>query len=338
MTHSQDELAAEYRVLRQECGLINHAGTAVLRVSGRGATGFLTRVSSRNVDFLLEGQILPALLINDDGDLVAEILVHCEGDTFRLEVARDRAVAAIERLRAAASASPQVTVEELGDIRVIAVEGPRSPVVAQQFLSLQIASMAYPSFVNETWNGHPLLVSRTGVSGEYGFKFQVPADVADELAAALRAAGATPVSQDALDICRLEMRFPNLTHEAPEDSATPFTVGLQWMVDFGHDFPGRTALLNRVQSDPQEALVCWRASAETEVPSRGTPLLASGTTIGRVRHALYSPGLDCVIGVADVDAELAASGLELALGEPGVPVRTISSPFRVATSLGVKLG
>jgi aminomethyltransferase len=340
MTPSRDQLAEQYRVIRHECALVEHINTAVLQVSGSGATGFLSQVCSRSVEFLLEGQILPALLINENGDLVAEVLVHCEGSSFRIEVAHDRAAAAGDRLRATAEASPQVTVEDLGDIKVIALEGPGSPAIAQKFLSLSVASMAYPSFVTETWHDHPLLISRTGVSGEYGFKFHARMGVADELAETLVAEGAHPVSQEALDICRLEMRFPNLTQEAPEESATPFTVGLQWMVDFGHDFPGRTALLNRVQNDQPDALVCWQTEADTDVPAPGTPLLAEGTAIGKVRHALYSPGLERVIGVADLDAELAASGLDLALGalgEPATPIRTISSPFRVATSLGLRL-
>lgn len=337
MTTTEGRLAEQYRIIRRECALLAHEDTAVLRVSGSGATGVLSRACSRSVDFLLEGQILPALLISENGDLVAELLVHCEGAAFAIEVARDRAAAAIDLLRTGADAD--VSVEEVSDVRVLALEGPLSPGVAQQFLSLQVASMAYPSFVRETWNGHTLLVSRTGVSGEYGFKFHVPAGAADALARALTAAGAQRVEQEALDVCRLEMRFPNLAYEAREESATPFTVGLQWMVDFGHDFPGRTALLNRVQNDPQEKLVCWKAAADTEIPAAGTPLRAADSTVGRVRHALYSPGLECVIGVADLDAACAASGLDLSLGDngDGIPVRTISSPFRVATSLGTPL-
>ena len=44
-----------------------------------------------------------------------------------------------------------------------------------------------------------------------------------------------------------------------------------------------------------------------------------------------------MIGVADLEADLAVSGLDLALGEPQTPIRTVSSPFLVATSLGVRL-
>jgi aminomethyltransferase len=323
-----------YHIIRNECALVDHNTTTIVRVSGPGSTALLSRACSRSVDFLLEGQILSALLINESGDLVAELLVYCQGGTFLLEVDADRAAASIDLLRAGTADDPDVVVEEVVDVRVIGLEGPLSPAIAQQYLSLRVDSMAYPSFVIETYEGQPLLVSRTGISGEYGFKFHVPAAAAEGFVAGLLAAGAVQVDADALEVCRLEMRFPNLTREAPEPDATPFTVGLQWMVDFGHEFPGKLALLNRIQNEQSSSLVCWRMDAATDVPDAGTALCASETPVGRVRHALYSPGLDCVIGVADVDRAIAVSGLELSLAGSDVEVRTVSAPFRKATSLG----
>jgi aminomethyltransferase len=332
------DVSAEYHVIRHESGLVDYAGAGVLRVSGAGATAFLSRICSRSVDFLLEGQILPALLISDEGYLSAEVLVHCEGSGFLIEVWPDRAVAARERLISAAAELPDVTVTDLSaGTRVLALEGPASPAIAQTLLSLRVSSMAYPSFVSEQWNGIPILVSRTGVSGEYGFKFHIAAEHGDQLAEALREKGAVPVGREALDICRLEMRFANLERESAGNPVTPFTVGLQWMVDFRHDFLGRDALLSLRQQDVTESPVCFQAEADTEIPVPGTPLLASGTEIGRVRHAMYSPGLRKVIGIADLESDLAVSGLDLALGGPQIPVRTVSSPFLVATSLGVRL-
>ena len=285
------DVSAEYNVIRHKSGLVDYAGAGVFRVSGAGATTFLSRICSRSMDFLLEGQILPALLINDEGYLSAEVLVHCEGNGFLVEVWPDRATAAGERLASAAAQEPDVTVVDLSaDTRVLALEGPNSPVIAQTLLSLRVSSMAYPSFVVEQWNGAPLLVSRTGVSGEYGFKFHIAAEHGDRLAAALEEKGAVPVGREALDICRLEMRFANLEQEAADDRVTPFAVGLQWMVDFRHDFMGRDALLSLRQQEITESPVCFQAEADTEIPAPGTPLLASGTPIGRVRHAMYSPG------------------------------------------------
>ncbi len=338
MEASYGDVTEEYQVVRQGCGLVDYAGTGVYRVSGPGAAEFLSRICSRSVDFLLEGQILSALLVDDDGALISDVLVHCEADGFRLEVWPDRTAAAGPWLSGAAGSAAGVTVDDIsGQVHVYGLEGPRSPGIARTFLSFPISSMAYPSFVMETWQEQPILVSRTGVSGEYGFKFHVPVELAEALATALVERGAVRVGREALDICRMEMRFVNLERETPDGSATPFSVGLQWMVDFGHEFRGRESLLNRRQTDPGETLVCWQAQEETQVPTRGTPLLASGSAIGTVRHAVFSPGLNRVIGVAALDADLAASGLDLALGEPTVPVRTISAPFLVATSLNTPL-
>jgi aminomethyltransferase len=338
MEETHTDVSDQYHVIRENCGLVDYAGAGVFQVTGSDATEFLSRICSRNMDFLLEGQILPALLITDDGYLAAEVLVHCESRGFRVEAWPDSAAVVRERLTSAAADEPGVTVDDLSAAtRVLALEGPRSPAIAQTMLSFRISSMAYPSFVAEMWEGVPLLISRTGVSGEYGFKFHVSSRSADLLADKLQAQGAVPVGRAALDICRMEMRFANLEREVGDRQETPFSVGLQWMVDFGHDFRGKEALLRNRAASTQESLVCWRANGEIEVPEPGTPLLASGTPIGRVRYALFSPGLDRVIGVADLEADIAVSGLTLALGADEAPVHTVSSPFVVATSLGVKI-
>lgn len=334
MTVTTPAVIEGYHLIRSGCALVDRSATTVVRVSGSDAAGLLSRVCSRSVDFLLEGQILSALLTTESGTLVAELLVHCLGSEFRLEVDAERATAVVELLRSAAGDG--TTVDTLDDLRVLAIEGPESPAIAQQFVSLRVDSMAYPSFVVETFEGAPLLVSRTGVSGEYGFAFHVGEASAPALLAALERAGAVPVELDALEICRLEMRFPHLSSEAPEPDATPFSVGLQWMVDFAHDFPGKLALLNHGQNERTTAPVCWQADGVRDVPERGSTLVAGGSAVGRVRHALYSPGLDCVIGIADMPLDLAASGLELALPS-GAAARTVSAPFRKATSLGRRM-
>jgi aminomethyltransferase len=334
-----EKLSAEYQAIRTGCGLVDHAGTGVLRVTGTGATAFISRICSRSADFLLEGQVLPALILDDEGTLLAEVLVLCEEDGFRIEVWPDLADAARGRLVSAAVDEPQVVVEDLSaGTRVLAVEGPKAPGIAQQFLPFPTSTMAYPSFVAVQWQGIPLLISRTGVSGEYGFKFHIAVEQAGKLTAALQESGAVPVGRAALDVCRMEVRFANLERESGPGPLTPFAVGLQWMVDFGHDFLGRDALLQRRESEDTTRLVCWQAGDDgSDVPEPGTPLTIEGNTVGRVRHAVFSPGLSRVIGVADVESDLAASGLDMAIGEQAQPVRTISSPFLVATSLSVPI-
>jgi aminomethyltransferase len=298
----------EYQALRGGTGLVDYEGVGLFHVSGPNAPGFLGHVATRPVDFLLEGQIWPA-----------------------------QAEAAGAHLAATAAEFTDVEVTDVsGGSRVFGCEGPESFKVVQKFLDFPIASMAYRSFVSTTHGNVPLLVSRTGVTGEYGFKLHVPVDHAAELRGELVSLGAREAGLDAIDICRLETRFANLERESGGAAVTPFDLGLQWMVDFGRDFVGADALRERWNAQGARVPVCWQGpEGSGEVPPPGTAIGLADQPVGEVTHGTYSPTLDRVVGTARVDRAIAASGLEFTLGS--TTVRTVSAPFLVATSFGVSM-
>jgi aminomethyltransferase len=340
MKNVYTDTAEEYRALRGGAGLVDYEGAGLIEVSGPNAAAFLGDVSSRNVDFLLEGQISAALVLDEDGAILTEVLIYCRGTDYLVEIWPAQAQRARTHILAAAASFDGAEAQDVSDAyRVIGIEGPESPKIASGFLPFPISSMAYRSFVSAEWDGGgPLQLSRTGVSGEYGYKFQVPAGSADALRAGLVDAGATEVGLDAVDVCRMEMRFPNLERESAGEQITPFDIGLQWMVDFQHDFAGKDSLLERWKDGPQRLPVCFVAAEGLSTPpASGTPLSVEGTRIGAVAHAVYSPSLDRVIGTARVEPSVASSGVDYALGDGAHPVSTISAPFLVATSFGVPL-
>jgi aminomethyltransferase len=332
--------AEEYRALRGSSGLVDYEGVGLIRVSGPNAAALLGDVSSRNVDFLLEGQISAALVLDDDGAILGEVLIYCRGTDYLVEIWPSQAERTRAHILAAAARFDGAEAEDdSGAFRVFGIEGPASPKIAAAFLPFPISSMAYRSFVSTDWDGGvPLLLSRTGVSGEYGYKFHVPHEAGDALRARLVEAGATEVGVGALDVCRMEMRFPNLERESAGEQVTPFDLGLQWMVDFQHDFTGKDSLLERWKEGPAQLPVCFVAAEGLDTPpGAGTPLSIGDTEIGKVAHAVYSPTLGRVIGTARVEPTVASSGLDYALGGEEHPVSTVSAPFMVATSFGVPL-
>jgi aminomethyltransferase len=327
----------EYQALRGGTGLVDYEGAGLYILAGPGAAGFLGRVSTRAVDFLLDGQISAALLLREDGTIVAETLVHGRGREYLVEVWPAQAQAAGEHLRAVAADDPDVTLTDVSDQhRLFGLEGPESFRIIQKFLDFPVASMAYRSFAQTTHGDDALLISRTGVTGEYGFKLWVPAAHEAELRTELIGLGAREVGTDAIDICRLETRFVNIERESGEAAVTPFDLGLQWMADFGGEFIGAAALRAAQETPGSRQPVCWQAGeGVTAVPAAGAPLELADGPVGEVTNAAYSPKLNRVIGTASVERAVAASGLEFALGSS--TVRTISAPFLVASSFGISM-
>lgn len=337
MKNVYTDTSSEYQAVRGTCGLVDYQGVGLVEVSGTGATAFLGAVCTRGVDFLLEGQISSALVLREDGTVLSEATIHCTGSDYVVEIWPAQAAATTEHLLAAVAAHPDATVTDVSaDYAVFGVEGPESPQVAQKLLPFPVSSMAYRSFVTAEHGEHTLLISRTGVTGEYGYKAHVPAAAAADLRAELASLGATEVGVDALDVCRMEMRFANIEAESGGTPQPPFSYGLQWMVDFNHEFIGKEALQASWAAGLPTAPVCWVAGdGVTEAPASGATVTVGDADVGAVAHAVFSPKLGRVIGTALVDSEVAASGLEYTVGD--ATINTISAPFLVATSFGVPL-
>lgn len=336
MQNPTTALSDQYGDLRRATGLIDYADVGLFVVGGPAAASFLGQVATRSVDFLLEEQVSAVLLLHEDGTVLAEALVHCRGTDYLVEVWPAQAEAARAHLSAAAAAASDVNLTDVSTAhRVFGLEGPESAKIIQKLLPFPVASMAYRSFVTVDYGGDALLISRTGVTGEYGYKIHVPTAQAETLYQELIGLGARECGRDAVDICRMETRFVNLERESA-DPLTPFEHGLQWMVDMSREFIGRDALVARWTEGIARLPVCWTAEVgDPAVPAAGTPVLLGGEQVGVVAHAVFSPSLERVVGVARLDARVAAAGIELTLGTSAI--RTVSAPFLVATSFGVPL-
>jgi aminomethyltransferase len=334
LTATTDRTVEDYGVLRGATGLIDYPGVALLTVAGPQAAAFLGRVCTRGVDFLLEGQISSILLLADDGTVTAEALIHCRGTEYLVQVWPDQAAAARELFTAAAAEDPDITVTDAGgELATLGIEGPEAFKIIQKFLDFPVASMAYRSFATVEHGGTPLLISRTGVTGEYGYTLHVGVESAAGLRAELIALGAKEVGRAAVDVCRMETRFVNLEKEAGGAALTPFELGLQWMVDANQEFTGKAALFERWAAGTSRLPVCFETTGD--IPAPGTPITAGEAEVGAVAYAVFSPTLEKVVGVARVDRVVAASGLDLTVG--GATAHTTSAPFLVATSFGIPL-
>ena len=154
-------------------------------------------------------------------------------------------------------------------------------------------------------NGIPLVVSRTGWSGEWGYEIYLrDGERGDELWEGLMAAGAPfgirPCAPSA--IRRIEAGFLSCRADVAEDD-TPFHLNMQRLVnlDDGFDFIGKPALLQTRERGINRRL--------TGVVLEGEPLTApqarwwnaynnNGERVGKIRHSVYSPTLQKNIGVA----------------------------------------
>ena len=172
-------------------------------------------------------------------------------------------------------------------------------------------------------------MSRTGYTGERGYEILLPAEDGDAVAERLLAAGAVPCGLAARDTLRLEQGYLLSGQEFQRDH-TPLEAGQERLVDFDHEFVGRSALEKQRTDGPAVRLVGLVVEEEGAIPRHGTPVHLGDVVLGAATSGGLSPTLGHGIALAYLPREHAAPGTEVTLTLHGrdVPARVTSLPFR----------
>jgi aminomethyltransferase len=322
---------AEVGGVRTAAGLfdVSHMGEA--SVTGEGALAFLQRVTTNDVSKLVPGRAQYSLLLNEAGGVVDDILVYCAGpdDYFVVLNAgcKDKDWAWLEAQAAGASG---VTLKDLSDeTALIAVQGPQAvELVARAADEDRVAELARFTFAAGQIAGVPLLLSRTGYTGEDGFEIFCGWDDAPRLWQALTDWGAAPAGLGARDVLRLEAAYSLYGHELDADTS-PFESGVGWAVKMRKgDFVGRAALQGAA---PRRQIVGLRMD-ERAIPREGYAVHDAGEggrRVGETTSGTWSPTVKAGVALARLESERAAPGARVVVDIRGrrAPATVVPLPF-----------
>jgi aminomethyltransferase len=185
----------------------------------------------------------------------------------------------------------------------LAVQGPRSVEVMRELFP-EAASLAFMRCVESSFKRRPVIVTRSGYTGEIGFELFTFQDVArdlwQEIRDAMEAFEGMPCGLAARDVLRLEMGYPLYGQDLFE-SVTALEAGLSWAVSFDKgEFRGRAALLMQQEGGLPSKLVGLRMHERRHIPRAHYPVLIGDQLIGEVTSGTYSPLTGTGIGLAFV--------------------------------------
>jgi aminomethyltransferase len=321
-------IVEEHRAVREGAGLfdVSHLGRVELR--GPGALTSLQRLATNDASKLEAGRAQYSLLLNERGGIVDDIFVYREPDGYLIVVNAATTEKDLAWMR------PRVENAELIDrtaeIATISLQGPSAVRLLAPLVDADVTQLRRNQHVEARVQGAPMLVARTGYTGERGLELFPPAaDAARLFERLLELEGVKPCGLGARDTLRLEAGN-RLYGQDMDESTTPLEVGLGWVVEFDKgDFVGREALLRQRESGgPSRQLVGFE-TLERAVPRHDAAVYVGGQAVGRVTSGSYAPSLGRNIGFAFVPPEAAAPGSEIAVevrGRP-VPARVVDTPF-----------
>ncbi len=168
-------------------------------------------------------------------------------------------------------------------------------------------------------HGIPVMVSRTGYTGELGYEIFCHPDNAEEVWDAVWEAGQAhniaPLGLEALDMLRVEAGLIFAGYEFC-DQTDPFEAGISFTVPLKskeEDFIGREALVRRSES-PHRKLVGLELTTE-EIAGNGEGVFIGRNQVGEITSGTYSPILKKNIALARLDVTAAEIGKELEVGK-----------------------
>jgi len=309
------ELDAQYRQLREECGLLDRSARGKLIVSGGEAAEYLQGQLTNDVEALAPGEGLYAALLDRKGHMQADMRVL---RTAEEELWLDTEAEALEPTRRHLEmykigrdvAVADVTAERA----VLSLIGPRSVEIA--------GTAALPEHASEAVKIEGVECLAVGTAGG----IDLIAKAADAAAPrdALLAAVAAEIGEEAAEVARIEAGVPRFGAEMSAETmpaeagiverAVSFTKGCY----IGQEPVARLHYKGR----PNRHLRGLELSAPAE---RGAALRLGEKEVGRVGSACVSPARG-PIALAIVRRE-AEPGAELAVGEDGVTARVTDLPF-----------
>jgi len=304
-----------------------------VEVTGPDAAEFMQMLTCRDLSTMSIGQCKYILITNQAGGLLNDpVLLRLGANHFWISLADSDILLWAQGV--AVHSGMDVTLHE-PDVSPLQLQGPKSGDIMKALFGQGIGDLKYYWLRELELDGIPLVVSRTGWSTELGYEIYLQDGArGDELWEKIMAVGGPLGLQPGhtSSIRRIESGI--LSYHADADSETnPFELGLDRLVnlDMEADFIGKAAL-QRIQhegvSRKQVGLVL-----DTE-PLTGSntsfwSIARSGTTVGKVTSAVYSPRLEQNIALAMIAVEASELGtaLEVTTSTRTVCATVVERPF-----------
>lgn len=331
-------IVAEHRATREKATLFDISHMGRFRLDGEQAADFLDRVLTRRVKDLEPGKIRYALVTNDEGGVLDDVLVYHLVDSreqpfYWLVVNAGNRETIANWLEHHRSPANEVSIsDQTTRTAMIAIQGPYALRTAQPLFPFPVADLDYYTGRVTMLLGDEVTMSRTGYTGEDGVEIIMPAESAREVWASLLAAGrdigVIPAGLGARDTLRLEAAMPLYGHELSEQ-INPFQAGLGFAVNLrGRTFPGCVALARQRENQYQPRRV-GLALAGKRVARQHCQIKSGTRPVGEVTSGTFSPTLNRPIAMGYVAAEYSQTGCPLTLDIRGheTAARVVPLPF-----------
>jgi aminomethyltransferase len=322
-------ITVEHKAVRERCGLfdVSHMGEFIVR--GARAVEFVNYVTTNDVAALAIGQVHYSTILNERGTIEDDCLVYRFADRVMMVVNASNVAKDFAHI-ARHAADFGVTIEDVSDdMGLLALQGPMAARILQPLTRTDLSQIGYYHFAEGSVGGMPMIISRTGYTGEDGFELYHDVQYSERLWDTLMSAGdVTPAGLGARDTLRLEMGMALYGNDI-DDTVTPLEANLAWLVKLKKGAFVGSPVLNSQKANGVTKKLIGFTLGDRNIARHGYPVFANGTASGAVCSGTMSPTLGTPIGTCYLPADLAKEGttFEIEIRGKRVPATVVRPPF-----------
>ncbi|MBN9400978.1 MAG: glycine cleavage system aminomethyltransferase GcvT ['Candidatus Kapabacteria' thiocyanatum] len=326
----------EHNVVRTGVGVFDVSHMGEFEVRGADALAMIQKITVNDASKLAPGKAQYSAMCYGDGGIVDDLLVYHRGDHYMLVVNG----ANVEKdwnwiVENAAEFSDVKLTNESDNVHLLAVQGPKAIATLKKLTDADLENVAYYSFIDGTLAGVPMIISRTGYTGEPGFElyfrgdFTAARSVVDALFTAGEEYGIEWIGLGARDTLRLEKGYCLYGNDI-DNTTNPIEAGLGWITKLAKgSFNGSGVITATKEAGPARKLVGFVMKSEKLIPRQNYEIVSNGDVVGKVTSGNVSPGLNTGIGLGYVRVDLAAPGTAIEIKARGTtfPAEVAKIPF-----------
>ncbi len=290
----------EHTAVRDACGVFDVSHLGVVEIVGADAAAIISNAFTNDVTVLQDGEAQYTLCLSEAGTVVDDLIVYRSNSTQFRAIPNASNTAAVAAALEVHTSGRDAVVTVTQNATILALQGPATAAALHHISAAldlclpDLATIGYMTFRHIRLNGTPVMLSRTGYTGEYGFELVSDAPSGQALFAAALDAGVVPCGLAARDTLRLEMGYPLHGHELTA-TATPLRRNVGFAVrKTDVNFVGGQAL----QSMPTPTQVMRGVKTSGRRPLRdGMTVYYDNQPVGTLTSGGISPTLGVGIGL-----------------------------------------
>lgn len=308
-----DSIKTEHHSVRSSVGIFDVSHMGEIEVTGPDALALMNRLTTNDVSNLEPGTGHYSGITNENGVLLDDTIVYARDEQTYLFIPNaghddemhDRWCTYRDQWGLTATVENKTT-----EYAMFAVQGPDASTVMQSVTTDSVSDLPRFQTIDTTINDAPVIVSRTGYTGEDGFEILLPWENATVVWDSF---DCQPCGLGARDTLRLEAAFllSGQDFHPDENPRTPFEAGIGFTVALDTEFVGRAVLAEQAETGLEETFVGFEL-IDRGIPRHGYRITdLSGNQLGTVTSGTMSPTLDTPIGLGYVPTEYADPGTEI---------------------------